>query len=197
MVGVPVHERGFRIRALDRSARSGRIVKAPVPVQLPMVGKGTPRRACAPLNAAPKWYQADRSQDVSFRSRCIQCGQLTWPSYESAFDETFKLPLFTDFCACARRDDDKTCHAVCADEFDSLLTLLLGDSTVTTSGFSWKPLHTSADWALCSDQNAGELHGDRLDWKTPRRGTPDGCEWDVSQHSLHPDVKHHLGKCEI
>ena len=38
---------------------------------------------------------------------------------------------------------------------------------------------------------------DRLDWKTPRRGTPDGCEWDVSQHSLHPDVKHHLGKCEI
>ena len=143
-MGVPVHERGFRIRALDRSARSGRIVKAPVPVQLPMVGKGTPRRACAPLNAAPKWYQVDRSQDVSFRSRCIQCGQLTWPSYESAFDETFKLPLFTDFCACARRDDDKTCHAVCADEFDSLLTLLLGDSTVTTSGFSWKPLHTSA-----------------------------------------------------
>ena len=55
-------------RVLDRLARSGRIAKAPVPVQLPMVEKGTPRRARGPLNAAPKWYKADRSQDVSFGS---------------------------------------------------------------------------------------------------------------------------------
>ena len=107
--------------------------QSPSTRSIAMVGKGTPRRARAPLNAAPKWYNADRSQDVSFRSRCIQCGQLTWPSYESAFDETFKLPLFTDFCACARREDDNTCHSVCADWSDALLTLLLGDSTTVLS----------------------------------------------------------------